>query len=96
MAVCDRERERGSIGLGEGLIGGVLGRAAGAMLGGAMRQLQNQQEQVLTLWSPALCSSRQMQVPWIDVYHSQPLNESLCTQGCQLLFCLCMPNWPNN
>ncbi len=34
--------------MGDGLVGGLLGRAAGAMLGGAMRQLQNQQEQVCT------------------------------------------------
>lgn len=34
------------MGMGDSLIGGLLGRAAGAMLGGAMRQLQNQQEQV--------------------------------------------------
>lgn len=32
--------------MGGGLIGGLFGRAAGAVLGGAMQQLQNQQEEV--------------------------------------------------
>ncbi|KAK9905622.1 hypothetical protein WJX75_003275 [Coccomyxa subellipsoidea] len=48
------ERERGSVGMGDSLIGGLLGRAAGAMLGGAMRQLQNQQEQAEELREHAL------------------------------------------
>ncbi|EIE23588.1 hypothetical protein COCSUDRAFT_53399 [Coccomyxa subellipsoidea C-169] len=48
------ERERGSLGMGDGLVGGLLGRAAGAMLGGAMRQLQNQQEQAEALREHAL------------------------------------------
>ena len=50
------------MGLGDSLIGGLLGRAAGAMLGGAMRQLQNQQEQVHPLQAvlrEKLCCYRQ-------------------------------------
>ncbi|BDA47500.1 hypothetical protein COCOBI_10-3480 [Coccomyxa sp. Obi] len=48
------ERERGGLGIGEGLVGGLLGRAAGAMLGGAMRQLQDQYKQTEALREYAL------------------------------------------
>ena len=50
---------RGGGGLvpGGGLLGGMLGRILASTLGGAMEQLQAQQQQVLFGWLPACVSS---------------------------------------
>jgi hypothetical protein len=76
IVLCaSRERERGSsVGLADSLVGGILGRAAGAVFSGAMRQLQDQQQQVCPFSAPCFFKS-----PRLRPLSSHPLLKTCCS-----------------